>query len=110
MKKEYFEFKRSMGQDICIIECKIRGVRNPANRPPVIIKSNAPPACGPPPVDDGTRLVRVIGCEYRLSESEITNWLGHFGEVLSEISEESFENDSLDVTFHQLVMVLILSK
>ena len=47
-------------------------------------------------MDDGTRLVRVLGCEYRLSESEITNWLSHFGEVLSEISEESFQNDGLD--------------
>ena len=41
--------------------------------------------------DDRTRLVRIIGCEYRLSGSEILNWLVLFGEVLCEIAEEPFE-------------------
>ena len=51
-----------------------------------------------PPPDDGTRNVRIVGCEYRLTESEITDWLGCFGDVLSEISEEPFENDGNDPT------------
>ena len=38
--------------------------------------------------DDGTRLVRIIGCEYNLLESEILVWLAVFGEVLTEITEE----------------------
>ena len=49
-----------------------------------------------PPPDDGTRLVRIVGCEYRLSESEIMGWLVCFGEVLSEITEERFETGDLD--------------
>ena len=39
-------------------------------------------------MDDGTRLIRIIGCDYKLSESEITDWLTQFGEVKSEITEE----------------------
>ena len=62
----------------------------------VSFRAAAPAPRGPPPVDDGTRLVRILGCEYRLSESEITNWLSCFGEVLSEISEEPFETEGLD--------------
>ena len=50
----------------------------------------------PGPIDDGTRTVRIIGCEFRLSETEILNWLSCFGEVISEITEEQFENDGLD--------------
>ena len=41
--------------------------------------------------DDGTRVVRIIGCEYRLLESEILDWLSVFGEVISEATEELFE-------------------
>ena len=37
-----------------------------------------------------------MGCEYRLSESEILNWLGCFGEVISEIAEENFDDNDLD--------------
>ena len=51
-----------------------------------------------PLVDDGTRLVRIVGCEYRLSESEILNWLTIFGEVLSEITEEPFDDSCQDPT------------
>ena len=42
-------------------------------------------------IDDGTRRVRIVGCDYKLLESEILDWLGLFGEVLSEIKEEIYE-------------------
>ena len=38
--------------------------------------------------DDGTRVVKILGCEYKLLESEILDWLGLFGDVITEISEE----------------------
>ena len=47
-------------------------------------------------VDDGTRILRIIGCKFRLSESEILGWLSCFGEVMSEITEETFECEGLD--------------
>ena len=40
--------------------------------------------------------MRIIGCEFRLSESEILGWLSCFGEVLLEITEERFESEGLD--------------
>ena len=46
--------------------------------------------------DDGTRLLRIIGCEFRLSESEILAWLSCFGEVISEITEEQFDSEGLE--------------
>ena len=46
-----------------------------------------------PYIDDGTRIICIIGCEYRLLESQILDWLSLFGEVISEITEEPFEDD-----------------
>ena len=89
---ENFEFERSVGQDVSLISCKIRGVRNPANR--TATPTRTARFAGQPLeqyTDDGTRTVRVIGCEYRLTESQILNWLVIFGEVISEITEEPFE-------------------
>ena len=37
-----------------------------------------------------------MGCEYRLSETEILGWLCCFGQVVSEITEEAFDNAGLD--------------
>ena len=93
--QEHFEIERKAGTEVHVIACKIRGVRNPATRPsalarPTTLKARAPPQ------DDGTRVVRIIGCEFRLSESEILGWLSCFGEVLSEITEERFESEGLD--------------
>ena len=44
-------------------------------------------------LDDGPRIVRIIGCEYRLTESEIMEWLSLYGEVISEITEEPFGDE-----------------
>ncbi len=44
--------------------------------------------------DEGFRWVKVEGCEYRLEEKQIIDWLSHFGEVKSELSEDT--NDGLD--------------
>ena len=81
------------------ISCKIRGVRDPRTRKnPVTNNFRKPePQVANPYFDDGTRIVRIIGCDYKLSESEITDWLTQFGEVISEITEEQFNNgEALD--------------
>ena len=36
--------------------------------------------------------MRIIGCEYRLLESEILDWLSLYGDVISEIMEEPYED------------------
>ena len=43
-------------------------------------------------------MVRIIGCEYRLSEPRILKWIGSFGEVISEITEEPFDDSGSDPT------------
>jgi hypothetical protein len=90
-KCEYFEFERSKGQEISTISCKIRGVRDPSKRTEEAFKPTRIPR--EPYFDDGTRIVKIIGCEYRLLESEILDWLSLYGEVISEITEEPFEDD-----------------
>ena len=79
-----------------IIACKIRGVRDPAlrNQARASVPVHAKPSAHTR--DDGTRLLRIIGCEFHLSESEILAWLTCFGEVVSEITEEQFESEGLE--------------
>ena len=84
-----------MGKDVCVMACKIRGIRDPSRRQSTPAETR-PTALKDPQLDDGTRIVQIIGCEYRLSESEILNWIGCFGEVLSEITEERFGQEDSD--------------
>ena len=48
--------------------------------------------------DTGIRWVKVLGCEYRLEENQILEWLSHFGEIRSDLSEDTHEgsDDSSD--------------
>ena len=88
---EHFDFERSVGKDVNLISCKIRGLRDPNKRKSTHVQERRPvPAPVQPYTDDGTRTVRIIGCDYRLMESEILDWLVLFGEVISEISEEIY--------------------
>ena len=41
-------------------------------------------------------MVQIIGCEYQLLESEILDWLSLFGEVVTKIAEELFEDEKDD--------------
>ena len=90
--REFFEFERIMGNDIVIMGCHIRGVRDPSTRPSTRTAPPRPPR-GPPLIDDGNRMIKIISCEYKLSQSEILDWLASFGEVLTEITEEPFGAD-----------------
>ena len=94
--REFFEFERKTGQEVQVMSCKIRGVRNPESRPSPSSRTARPNPMRNRTIDDGTRTVRIIGCEFCLSESEILSWLNCYGEVLSEITEERFESDGLD--------------
>ena len=85
---EFFEFKRSKGQEVSTISCKIRGLRDPETRTEQALRPLRQPQ--EQHFDDGTRLVRIIGCEYRLLESEILDWLSLYGDVISEITEEPY--------------------
>ena len=86
---ENFEFKRTWmangkrGEDT--IGCKIRGIRY---RPPTVS------AFENTVQDDGVRVVKIEGCEYRLAEDEILAWLSLYGEARSELKEDCFRDEN----------------
>ncbi len=42
--------------------------------------------------DEWTRIVKIEGCDYRVSGETILEWLGHYGEILSDLVEDVFED------------------
>ena len=36
--------------------------------------------------------LKIFGCEYRVPKKSLENFLGHYGELVSEIVEELFED------------------
>ena len=95
---ENFTFERSVGKDVSSVRCFINGLRDP-NKRRNVIQSVARTITEQERYipDDGTRLVKIIGCDYKLQESEILDWLSLFGDVISEIKEELF-GDAEDQT------------
>ena len=88
---EFFDFDRkyTMDGEVCtdVIGCKIRGLK-----PPPTTHSNMDEEL----LEEGVKIVKVEGCEYRISEEEIIAWLSLYGEVVSEIEEDFYviEHDS----------------
>ncbi len=63
------------------LQCKIKGIRTNQNNRNLNYQ------------DEGLRWVKIEGCENRLEEKQIVNWLTHFGEVKSEILEDIQEGN-----------------
>ena len=42
------------------------------------------------------RVVKIEGCDYQISNSEIIAWLTHYGEVLSPVVEDCFEDSDVE--------------
>ena len=86
---ENFEFKRTWtangkkGEDT--IGCKIKGIRY---RPPTTS------AFENTSQEDGIKVVKIEGCEYRLAEDEILAWLSLYGETVSELKEDTFRDEN----------------
>ena len=92
---ENFSFERRVGREVSRIDCLIRGLRDPSKRKEnrsVFVRSAQAQTQNQQYSDDGTRVVKISGCDYKLLESEILDWLALFGEVLSEITEEQYED------------------
>ena len=89
---ERFSFERSVGNDVSSISCLIRGLKDPGKRKTTLGSARAAQTMTGQYSDDGTRLVKIIGCDYKLLESEILDWLVLFGEILSEITKEIYED------------------
>ena len=82
---QFFSFTRSYlkgGNQIeDVLACKIKGVR-------AVTGGEATASYN----KDWTRVVKIEGCDYRVSEEMILSWLGLYGEVLSDLVEDVFED------------------
>ena len=96
---QFFEFKRSgmrLGKPFeDVIQCKIRGLRSKPMTRDTLEEEE-------PNIDDGTRIVKIEGCDYRIPKEEIMAWLELYGEIKSEMSEDcfndEFQSDALEGT------------
>jgi hypothetical protein len=46
--------------------------------------------------ENWVRIVKIEGCEYQVSEIQIKAWLSHYGELLSPIVEDCFEDSDIE--------------
>ena len=80
----FFErrFKKKDGSEgVDRLDCKLRGVRTVEGGEATASFS-----------EDWTRVVKVEGCDYRVSKDMILEWLGMYGEVLTDLVEDVFED------------------
>ena len=77
---------------IDIIGCKIRGLRGHSGDSTLRSETSVP---GSQNQDDGTREMKIFGCEYRVAKQDLIDALSHYGELLTDIVEELFE-DGMD--------------
>lgn len=64
-----------------LLACKIRGVRTVSGDEASASYS-----------DEWTRVVKIEGCDYKISEDMILSWLASYGEIKSELVEDVFED------------------
>ena len=80
---EFFDLERKVmirGEErTSILKCKIRGIRSTEG------------GDGGSYEDTGIRWVKVEGCEYRVDKGQILEWLSFFGEIRSDITEDTHE-------------------
>ena len=83
---QFFEFTRSyskQGKEVVdVLACKIRGVRTVTGGEATASYS-----------EDWTRVVKIEGCDYRVPEELILAWLRQYGEILSDLVEDVFEDN-----------------
>ena len=85
---EHFDFVRTKSVNgkrfDDVIGCRIRGVRY---RPMMVSSLDSAPK------DEGKKIVKIEGCEYRVTEDEILQWLSNYGEVTSKLEEDVFRDE-----------------
>ncbi len=76
------KYNKADGTEVVdVLKCKLKGVRT-------VSGGDETPSFS----DEWTRVVKIEGCDYRVSGDVILEWLGHYGEVLSELVEDVFED------------------
>ena len=84
--KEFFTFERKyekQGQEVTdLVGCKIRDVRHVHGNSEESNRS-----------DDWTRIVKIEGCDYKVKPEVIIGALSHYGEILTDLVEDVFEDE-----------------
>ena len=87
---QFFDFRRKSSiqgrSHVDIIKCKIRGIRPPGG------PSNTTPSLSQSEIDDGVRTIKIDGCDYRIPEETLVEFLSFFGTIVSEIMEDTFDD------------------
>jgi hypothetical protein len=85
-----FEYVRTNGAGLEKVEerlgCHIKGLRG----------RQEDGAGWEPFQENWMRVVKMEGCDYQISNSEIIAWLSHYGEVLSPVVEDCFEDSDVE--------------
>ena len=90
LDKQHFEYKRSFKRhgklESVIVKCKIRGLRSDSFKEHLASKEAMRASNGP----DGSVMVKITGCEYKVTEERLKNALSYWGSVTTTIQEEVF--------------------
>ena len=89
---QHFNFKRKTSRQgrthVDTIQCKIRGIRHPG--------SNAVPhadaGLSQASFDEGIRILKIDGCDYKIPEDILIQFLSCYGVIMSEVLEDLFED------------------
>jgi hypothetical protein len=85
-----FEYIRTNGTGVEKVEerlgCHIKGLRG----------RQEDGAGWEPFQENWMRVVKIEGCDYQISNNELIAWLSHYGEVLSPVVEDCFEDSDVE--------------
>jgi hypothetical protein len=87
---QHFDFKRRSSVQgrmrVDVIKCKIRGIRQPGG------VTEQTQNLSQADIDEGVRTVKIDGCDYRVPEESLVEFLSFYGTILSEIMEDTFDD------------------
>ena len=91
---QHFNFQRKSSRQgkshIDTISCFIRGLRKPDNDDNQnLLKTTKQET------DEGVRVIKIEGCDYKIPEEVILEFLSHYGEVQSEVMEDLFDDGGI---------------
>jgi hypothetical protein len=91
---QYFKFQRKSTRQgrlhVDTIGCKIRGLRVPDLNTANQQMSSGTNRKNRPEKDDGTRTIKIEGCEYRIPKESLIKVLSYYGTVITNIVEVMF--------------------
>ena len=89
---QHFNFRRKTSRQgkthVDVIRCKIRGLRNPETSVGAQPETSLPQSS----FDEGVRIIKIDGCDYKIPENVLIQFLSDFGEIQSEVLEDLFED------------------